>query len=61
MLFSSVAPRRAELKQRHASPFTKTIQTTVRGGAVGGMAALQRRKESDPLNQKMTFYLSSVV
>lgn len=48
-------------KQRRAGPFTETIQGAVRGGAVGGMAALHRRKESDPLNQKMTFYLLLVV
>lgn len=48
-------------KQRPAGPFTEAIQITVRGGAVGGMAALQRRKESDPLNQKMTLYLLLVV
>lgn len=48
-------------KQRRAGPFTETIQRNVRGGAVGGMVDLHRRKESDLLNQKMTFYLSLVV
>lgn len=48
-------------QHRHAGPFIEAIQRTVRGGAVGGMVALQRRKKSDPLNQKMTFYLSLVV
>lgn len=52
---------RAEPKRRHGGTFTDTIQSVARGGAVGGLVALQTRKESDPLNQKMTLCLSSLV